>query len=135
MDQNKGIKKVRTFIVATLVVLAGCGGSGGGGATSSPFAGTFNGTWVSTNAEGGSTNITVAPSGSLSGSIHNVTRSVDGTLAGRIGPDGSANITYQYVGESTVHSSGSLALSDGDTTLSGVVTDSNNASRFTLTRQ
>ena len=81
--------------------LAGCGGGGGNDnssptTTNSPFAGTYVGTFRTTNPQSGTLNVTVASNGTLTGSGHNDTIGQNETISGSVTNAGATSVTFTY---------------------------------------
>jgi len=105
MHKNSSLKGHLTIAVAaaslTTLALAGCGGGGGNNnnspvTTNSPFAGTYVGTFSTTNPQSGTLNVTVGSDGKLTGTGHNDTIGQDETVSGSVTNTGAANVTFQY---------------------------------------
>lgn len=129
-----------TFLVILFVIasisLFGCGGGGGGTSSDvSIFHGTFAGSWEATDGDVGTANIVISNSGQVSGSIHDTTANLDGTIHGQVGSDGHFAGGYIYPGNQQVTGTGTFTISDGDNTLTGVVTSGSNSATYVLDRQ
>ena len=102
--------KIYAIVLAVVIaaVVVGCGG--GGGSETSPFAGQWQGSWVDAgNAQSGTVSLTIGTDGSMSGSIHNDTLSLDGTASGSISRSGQVAGAYAYPGQ-TYTTSGTLIV-------------------------
>ncbi|HWA83607.1 MAG TPA: hypothetical protein VG820_09250 [Fimbriimonadaceae bacterium] len=105
-------------LLAVLLTLSGCGGSG----IFSPFTGTWDGTWAQTSpADTGTAGFIVLPSGSLSGSMHDNNANVDYTISGTINDAGLVTATITPSGGSGQSMSGTLAF-NGSNQLLGTLT-------------
>ncbi|MGI4790061.1 MAG: hypothetical protein ACRYFS_14565 [Janthinobacterium lividum] len=120
-------------IGASLIALflAGCGGGGGNDstptvATNSPFAGTYIGTFTTTNPQSGTLNVTVATNGTLTGSGENTTVNEAETISGTVANSGSASVTFVYP-TFTATASGTVAFSSNGH-LDGTLTQSTGGS-------
>ena len=82
-------------------LIAGCGGGGGNDnsspvQTNSPFAGSYAGTFNTTNPQSGTLNVTVGSNGTLTGTGHNNTTGQDETISGSVTNAGAGSVTFVY---------------------------------------
>lgn len=120
-----------------MLVLVGCGGSGGGSSTKQEverFQGTYGGTWTSNNSQNGTSAIAIAPNGSFSGSIHNNTFNLDGSIEGQITGDGSFEGSIA-IDNNVFEGNGTFNLSPDLETMTGTLVDGSLVFTFTFTRQ
>ena len=105
MFRKPWLEKRLTAVIAvaslSIFAQAGCGGGGGNDnssstPTNSPFAGSYIGTFNTTNPQSGTLNVTVATNGTLTGSGHNNTVGQDETISGTITNVGAVNVTFTY---------------------------------------
>lgn len=117
MARNKAF----AIIVAVLLIV-GCGGSGGTGITNSPFAGSYAGTWDSpATGQSGTAAISIATNGRVTGST-TITSGGSGTgsVTGVIQNTGQISGSIQYPGEPKSTFSGTLSA-DPNGNLTGVL--------------
>lgn len=112
------------------VALAGCGGSSSGGSDRSPFAGTYNGTFVSEatdNDDNGTLAITVASDGTISGTATDSRYGNNGVIGttSQVHRDGSVVLQISFPsgggGVSTTYQ-GTIA-GNAQTTLTGTLNE------------
>jgi ABC-type oligopeptide transport system substrate-binding subunit len=129
------LKKHLTIAVGvaslTALALAGCGGSGSNdnnspATTNSLFAGTYVGTFNTTNPQSGTVNVTVGSNGTLTGSGHNSTTGQDETISGSVTNAGTLSITFTYPTLSASASGTVAVASNGH--LDGTLTQSTGGS-------
>ena len=114
------------------IALVGCGGGGGGGnnnppaPTNSPFAGTYVGTFSTSNSQSGTLNVTVGSDGKLTGTGHNSTTGQDETESGSVTNAGALNVIFSYPTFSASVSGTVAFASNGH--LDGTLTQSNGGS-------
>ena len=102
----------RVGLVVTLGLAASVWGCGGGSDNSSPFAGSYRGTFVANaqqQLQNGYIRIVVAPDGHFTGTIDNATAGASGTTSGSIATDGQMTSSYQYPGNLTYTANGGVA--------------------------
>ena len=96
------------ILVATLGVV-GCGGSGAH--STSPFIGTYAGTWVAPSLnDNGTAILTIASDGSLTGTLHDDVSLSDATVSGTLSSSGVTHATVVYAGPATSTLTGTVAL-------------------------
>lgn len=79
---------MKYLLLSLFVLVAGCGGSGGG-STVSPFIGSYSGTYYRpVDGNTGSVSMSVTGSGSLSGSVYDSIEDVNGSLSGKLNKAG-----------------------------------------------
>ena len=89
------------ILALSVTVITGCGGGGGSNdnspaATNSPFAGSYLGTFSTTNPQSGTLNVTVGSNGTLTGTGHNNTAGQDETISGSVTNAGTGSVTFTY---------------------------------------
>src|SRR5208282_2943827 len=100
-----GRNHLKKFLLLCIVLGAyGCGGSGG--SSSSPYSGTFIGTFTTSSSQNGTADITIGSTGAMAGTLHNITSDSDGAITGQIDGAGNAGGSYQYAGQPSVAFSG-----------------------------
>ena len=91
-------------LILGLLLVIGCGGSGGSGGTTlpNPFQGTWDGTFkVRGSSQTGSFIIGIAGSGVTAGTVHDNQSGLDGDIGGIISSDGTFSGTVDYPGQSS----------------------------------
>ena len=130
--QGKGLVLVIASASLAALMLAGCGGgssNNNGSApviTNSPFAGTYIGTFSTTNPQSGTLNVTVGTNGTLTGSGQNTTIGQAETISGSISNSGATSVTFTYPSFSA-SASGTVAVA-ANGHLDGTLTQSSGGS-------
>jgi hypothetical protein len=116
--------------IAAALCTSGCGGLGGIIQFSS-FEGDWDGTWDGTN-DSGPASLDIDALGDISGTMHADIGDEDGAVTGTIQNNGSVTMSVNFPSEGIVNGSGTLVLSNGGATLSGVVTFNGDPVTFDL---
>jgi len=119
---------MKRMLLLAALVCAGCAGGGG----QNPFAGNFIGTWGS-SSNYGTTDWTIAPDGTVTGTIHDAFVPRDGTVNGTMGENGQFTGTITYPG-GTVNGAGPFTLSNNNADLDGVANFYGTPHTFDLAR-
>lgn len=99
--------------VMLCVALMGCGGGGGGTAAKSPFANHWSGRWDDAGKSyNGHLDITVSDSGSITGTVENLTNATNGTVSGSVTNGGAISLTYTYPNNEVYTVSGNVSIHD-----------------------
>jgi hypothetical protein len=118
------MKQTRTSFLGALLLLSllpvtFISGCGGGSNPHNPFAGTWQGTFATNDAQVGTLHLTITDEsvGVGTGTVVNTTAKLSGTLEGTITTKGVTELTYQYPDTPPINGDGTLQLgTDGKIT-------------------
>jgi hypothetical protein len=114
-------------VLVSVIALIGCGGDAGvSHAVASPFAGTYQGTFTTTNPQSGTLQGTVSTLGTFTGTAHNDTVNQDATVRGTIQNTGETSVAFSYPGF-VASASGTVAFA-ANGHLTGTLTQSTGGS-------
>jgi len=119
------MKRILIFAALACVVgfgTFGCGGSSSGTVTTSPYLGSYSGTFTTSKGQTGTAEFSVASNGDVSGTLHNNTTGQTGTINGSVDSSGNVNITSTYSSGST-KDTGTVSINPTTRILSGTLTE------------
>ncbi len=108
------------LFIAIALCMSGCGGLAGI-IPFSIFEGDWDGTWDGV-VDSGPASLNIDATGDISGTMHADIGDEDGTVTGTIKNNGQVTMTINFPSEGNHSGSGTFSLSNGGTTLGGVVT-------------
>ncbi|MBS1716933.1 MAG: hypothetical protein JSS72_04285 [Armatimonadetes bacterium] len=103
------------LVLAPLMILAGCGGSGNQTGLNIPYQGNWTGPWTSvTLGQSGTFTVQIFPNGSVIGTMVNTNQNITGNVVGTVDNQGSLNWNsgmgaignYTMVGNTALASNG-----------------------------